>query len=470
MAPASELERLATRRGLLALGLPLAISLGLGFFLHYVNRTFLSWHSPDALAAGLPAGMLAWTVQSFFIMAAGYLGTFAAQHLGAGEHDECGAMVWPMVWLSAAAGAVTLALVPARHLLAALFGAEPVVAEGIAHLLGWYLAETGLVVLAGGISGFAGGIGRTGLVMGMAAVGCAVSIALNHWLIFGGLGVPALGIAGAGLATVGTAGAMAAAWAAWLWGPAVRARFGTWRNRNADPARIRRFCRYALPKGATEVLEMVSFLAFFAAVTRLGSRELAAANLAFSTYLMALVPVIGFCSGVSLAVGRTLGAGRPDLARKAVRSGLTLLLPVLLLIAAPFMLVPDLLLAPAVRIDPADPAADAAAWDRILDLARPVMVCLAFLAVADGMQFLWRFAIQGAGDTRWPLIVLVLTAAFGLALPTWVLVVGFSESLGRERTLVWCYGIMAAYTALVAVLMAWRYRSGPWARMSVREG
>ncbi|MFM2092722.1 MAG: hypothetical protein RLZZ127_3211 [Planctomycetota bacterium] len=470
MAAAPDLDRLATRRGLLALAAPLAVSIGLGFFLHYVNRTFLSWHSPTALAASLPAGMLAWTVQSFFMMAAGYLGTFAAQHHGAGEDDEAGAMVWPMVWLALAAAATTVALVPARHALASLFGAEPAVAEPLAELLGWYLAETGLIVLASGIAGFAGGIGRPGLVMGMGIAGCGVSISLNHWLIFGGLGVPALGVTGAGLATLATAVAMAGAWSAWLWSPGLRARFGTWRNRNLDPARLRRFCTYALPKGATEVLEMTAFLAFTAAVTRLGTRELAAANLAFSTYLVILVPAIGFCSGVQIAVGQAVGAGRADLARRIVRTALGLLLPVLLTVAAAFILVPDLLTAPAVRIDPGNPAADAAAWAAILDLVRPVMACLGLLAIADGLQFLWRFAIQGAGDTRWPLVVLVVTAALALALPTWLLVGWAQDRLAPGTTLTACYGVMTAYTALIAVIMGLRYRAGAWTRMSVRGG
>src|SRR5688500_11111579 len=87
--------RLATIRGLLALALPLAAGMGVGFFPHFMNRLFLGWHSPEALAASLPAGMVAWAVQGFFIMSAGYIGTFVAQHHGAGEDDEAAAMCWP---------------------------------------------------------------------------------------------------------------------------------------------------------------------------------------------------------------------------------------------------------------------------------------------------------------------------------------------------------------------------------------
>jgi MATE family multidrug resistance protein len=449
----------ASVRGILRLALPLAASTGLGFFLHYVNRTVLSWHSPEALAASLPAGMLAWTFQGFFLLSCGYLGVFAAQHAAAGERREVGAMAWPMILLAGFAGLAALVLVPCRGLLAGIFGTEPEVERGLSELLGWYLAELPFLALSGGLSGMAGGLGRTRLVLLVTVIQAVVCIALNAWLVLGGLGLPALGITGAGLASLATAAFMAFTWLAWFLAPAQRRDFATWLERNADPARFRRFCRYALPRGATEILEMVGFVAFTAVVTRLGTEALAAANLAFNTYLVLLVPVIGFCGGLGIAVGQAMGAGRVDLARRAVRSAGLVLVPYLLLLCAAFWLIPELLLAPAR-------SADGATWAAQLALAVPVLGVMGIAAVFDGLQWWWRSALQGAGDTRWPLVVLVVLAVAMLAVPAWIIAPNLPR--GRDGLLI-SYGLFAVYVAAIAGVLWWRYARGPWPGMSVRS-
>ncbi len=447
---------LATPRGLAALALPLALSNGLGFFLHYVNRTVLSWSGPEALAASLPAGMLAWTGQSLFILTCAYLGTFAAQHHAAREDREAGAMAWPMFLVAGAALLVSLALIPFRHLLASAFGTEPAVEGKLAELLGWYLAETGPIAACMGIAAFCGGLGRTRLVLAFGLAGAVICIGLNYWLVLGGLGVPALGVTGAGIASLGTSLAMLAAWLVWFFSPALRHQFHTWDARNLDRARIARFCRYAVPRGITEILEMTAFVVFTAVVSHLGTDRLAASNLAFSTYLVVLVPVIGFSQGVAIATGSAVGAGRPELARTAVRSAMLLLVPYIVLLVAAFLLFPAELLAPGRGNDPE-------AWQRILAHAIPVMACLALMAPADALQWIWRFAVQGAGDTRWPLVVLVLLSVVCLAVPIW-----WVPALAGDQALVWCYLLLAAYVWVVAGAMAWRYYRGPWATMSVR--
>lgn len=455
----SEALRTCTVPGLARLALPLAASTGLGFFLQYVNRTVLSWHSPDALAAALPAGLLAWTFQGFVLLTCGYLGVFAAQHVGANEDDEAGAMVWPMVWFALICTAVCLAMIPFRHQIVSIFATEARVEAPLAELFAWYLAEAGPMALAGGIGGFCGGIGKTRLVMGVSIFGAALCIALNALLVLGWGPVPALGVTGAGLATLGTALAVLGVWLVWLFAPAQEARFRVWGRRNADFQRLARFCRFAVPRGATEILEMASFIAFSAVITRLGTTALAASNLAFNTYLLVLVPVIGFCQGLGIAVGQAVGEGRPDLARQAVRSALWILVPYMVVLMAAFGLIPELLLAPAK-------GEDAVAWQEQVALAIPVMWCLIWLIPVDGLQWIWRFAVQGAGDTRWPMVMVLSLALVFLALPAWIMYPYLTEA---RSGLIACYLLMAAYTTLLAGMMAWRFYRGPWATMTVRK-
>ncbi|MBA3684242.1 MAG: MATE family efflux transporter [Planctomycetes bacterium] len=466
------IQRLTTARGLLALALPMAAGVGVGFFLHFMNRLFLAWYSPDALAASYPAGMLTWTLQGFFVASASYLGSFAAQHHGAGEDDEAGAMCWPGLWCGLIATAISLAIIPLRGPIVALFGLrDPAVAAQMAELTGWYLAETGPIALMAAMSGFFAGLGRTRLVFALSAGGCLVSIALNRWLIFGGFGIPALGVTGAGIATLVTSLLSLAVWSALFFAPRMRAVFGTWRNRNADGARIRRFCRYALPRGGSEVLEMVAFLVFSAAITRLPTASVSASNIAFSIYLLVLVPVMGLSQGVAIAVGQCLGAGRPDLARSVGWLAVRLATPVLCAVAVIFLVFPEQLAALYADTD-ADAAGAAARWEEIRSQVAPVLACLAIAAIGDGLHWIFRMVVVGAGDTRWTLVAMVASAILILALPVWALLRLADPALlasWNVTALTASYAMFALYCWVIAAIMFLRFLFGPWRGMSVRR-
>ncbi len=469
--PDSASERLGTYRGFLLLALPLALGFGVNWAMQFTNRLFLSWYSPDALAASLPAGMLVYMVQSFFTVSVGYVGAFAAQHLGAGEADEAGAMAWPMFAIALAAGAVGLALIPFRLAIFGLYGAEPAVTTGMAALGGWYLAETLPAVLLAGLCGWFGGLGRTGLVLLISAGVCVLSIALNHWLIFGGLGVSALGIHGAGLATLLATAAGSVVALTVFFSARMRREFGTWRMRNLQPRRLARFCRAALPRGATEALEMVSMVLFTAAIAHLGGEALAASNLVLSLYLVLLIPLIGLGQGITIAVGQAIGAGRIDLARRVVSRAQVIVLVALAVGIVVMALFPAALMRTHVSIDPADPVGSAARWERIIALGIPLMYLACAMALGDGLHIVWRFAVQGAGDTRWPLVALTVAAFLGMGVPaliiTRVVPAEFWARAGLQPLTV-CWAVFTVYLWVIAGVLYLRYRFGPWSRMSLR--
>ena len=466
-----EVARLATWRGFLLLALPLAAGFGVNWAMQFTNRLFLSWYSPDALAASLPAGMLVYMLQACFTASVGYVGAFAAQHAGADEPHEAGAMAWPMIWLAAIAGLSTALLIPLQTTIFSLYGAEPEVTRGMATLGAWYLAETFPAVLFAGLCGWFGGLGRTGLVLGWSAGVCVLSILLNHWLIFGGFGIPALGIHGAGLATMLATTAGASAALSWFFAPACRRRYATWSARNCSPRRIARFCAAALPRGGTEALEMVSLVVFTAAVAHLGTEALAANNLVFSLYLVVMIPLIGLGQGITIGVGQAVGADRIDIAEILVRRATLTVAVFLGLGFACFALFPETLMRTHVELDAADPVGSTARWERILEIGRPLMYICCLMGVGDGMHIVWRFAVQGAGDTRWPLVVLTLAAFLGMGLPamliTRVLPPEMIGGLGLTPLTV-CWLVFGIYLVAIAAIMRWRYRYGPWRQMSLR--
>ena len=459
-------------RGFLALALPLAAGYGVNWIMQFTNRLFLSWYSPDALAASLPAGMMVYTAQAFFTASVGYVGAFAAQHVGANEPEEAGAMAWPMIWLAVAAGLLGLLAIPLRDVLFGWMGADAGVTRNMATLGAWYFAETLPAVLFAGLCGWFGGLGHTRLVMLMALGICVLSVGLNHWLIFGGLGVPALGLHGAGLATLLSTVVGCAVGLGYFFSPAFAVPFGTWRRRNMDISRFTRFAKSALPRGATEALEMLSLVVFTAAIAHLGTEQLAANNLVFSLYLLVIIPLVGLGQGITIGVGQAIGAGRIDIARGLVKRAGLLVLVTVSVAALAIVLAPRGLMMPYVAVDPLDPVGSAARWERILDFGVPLMYLSAVMLFGDGLQLVWRFAVQGAGDTRWPLLMLTVTAVLILGAPALML----SHLVAPTTWISWgissltaCWMIFTVYLVVIALLMAWRYFRGPWSHMSLRE-
>jgi MATE family multidrug resistance protein len=70
-------------RDVLELAFPLILSTGALSIQQFVDRMFLTWHSTDAIAAAMPAGLFNYTFMSLFIGAASYVSTFVAQYEGA---------------------------------------------------------------------------------------------------------------------------------------------------------------------------------------------------------------------------------------------------------------------------------------------------------------------------------------------------------------------------------------------------
>jgi len=81
-------------RQVLFIAIPLILSTGAWSVQHFVDRMFLTWYSPEAIAAAMPAGMLNFTIMSLFLGTAGYVNTFVAQYYGVGRYERIGPVLW----------------------------------------------------------------------------------------------------------------------------------------------------------------------------------------------------------------------------------------------------------------------------------------------------------------------------------------------------------------------------------------
>ncbi len=81
-------------REVLRVAFPLILSTGSWSLQQFIDRMFLTWYSPEAIAASMPAGMVSWTLASLFMGTAAYVNTFVAQYYGARRMERIGPAVW----------------------------------------------------------------------------------------------------------------------------------------------------------------------------------------------------------------------------------------------------------------------------------------------------------------------------------------------------------------------------------------
>ncbi len=443
-------------RQVLTMAVPLILSTGSSSLQSFINRMFLTWHSPESLAAVMPASMVNYSVMTIFITTAGYVSTFVAQYHGAGRDEKVGGVTWQALPVALIAAVVGLALIPIAPLFFAWVGHDPAVrAEEVVFFrilcLGAFPA-----VMASAFSSMLSGLGRTKPVMFVALGSAGVNILFDWLLIFGNLGFPALGIAGAGWASVLAFCVQLACFACILFNRRLRDRYRTldWRPRGKP---FRALLRFGLPSGVQFFIDGAGFTAFILLVGRLGRNELAATNLAFNVNTIAFMPMIGIGITVSVLVGQALGRDDPARARASVRSAFDMTILYMGAVAVLFFLTPGFFLRPfAASSDP----------ESFEIIARLTAVLLRFVAVYtlfDALNIVFSSAIKGAGDTRFVMWMIIVLSTGVLVIPSYVAIILLHASVYV------CWVIASAYVIALGIAFFFRYRQGKWASMRVIE-
>jgi MATE family multidrug resistance protein len=422
----------------------------------FVDTVLLSWYDSRAMAASFPAVMWFWLLFGLLQVTAGYTSTFVAQYTGAGRRHRVGPAVWQGVYFAVLAGLLTLLLVPAAPPLISVGGHSAALQDlETSYLQCLAFAALPMLIMAA-VNGFFSGRGETWTVLGIEAIGTTVNVALAIVLIFGNLGFPELGIAGAGWATV------LGSWASALLaiGLFVRRRyrkeFATGSGWRFERGLFRRLMKYGGPAGAQVFLDVLVFNLFVQLVGRLGEAAMGATTLTVRLNMIAFLPMMGLGQAVSILVGQRLGADQPNLAEKSVYTGLRWTFGYMSTVAIIYLTLPALLVSAFEGgRDPEDFAAVAA-------IVPGLLVCVAVYSVADAANVTFAFALRGAGDTRF-----VTLATFSLAWPLMVLPTYLVVRSGGS--VYWAWWFATAHIFAMAACFCLRFRTGKWKSMRVIE-
>ncbi len=437
-------------REILHLALPIIVSMASATVMGFIDTWMVALVGTTEVAAAMPAGIIAYTLTALPLGIAQCVSTFTAQALGRDTPEEGSAFAWQGLYLSVAVGIACFTLWPAAPGFFSLFGHEPevVVLEVIYFRI--RLWAVGIAVAVGALNGFFYGIHRPLIPLIAMVVDNVVNVLLCYVLIFGKLGAPALGLAGAALAFVLSYAVQVGVllWAFLSRG--VHEQFATrtaWRW--AWP-RFRQLVHIGWPAGMQAAVDVLGWgVLIVLMVGRFGKEQLAASNITIQYMTISFMPGIGLAQALTALVGRYIGEGRVELAVQRVHETLFLALSYMVLMAVLYWTCR----APFIAFFNTDPV--------VIRAGSNILLCAAVFQVFDGMGYTFAGALRGAGDTHWTagITVALLLAVFA---PLSLGSVMFTDlqSLGP-----WLAG--SVYVILLGLSLWWRFAQGKWREIDI---
>jgi MATE family multidrug resistance protein len=435
-------------RRLLGIALPMVVSQASDTIMMFTGRLFLSRLGEAYLSAAMSGGLTSFMVSSFFVGTVGYTAAIVAQLYGAGRKDACAEATVQGLILALICYPLILALSPLTRYLFVLAGQSPLqVSLGYEYLRIIILGSL-FLVLRYALYGFFLGIGRTRVVMLANLAGMLANIPASYVLIYGKLGLPALGLKGAAVGTVlGSALTFLVLLAAYLSG-AARREFATHRAFRFRGATMRTLVAFGAPAGVEMLLNMAAFNLFVQFLYSYGTGVAAAVTIAFNWDIVAFIPMLGMSFATTSLVGQFVGARDFGQARRAAYLSLRVAWVYSGTMVVVFLSATGAL----VRAFASGFQGDAAEISR---LAAVLIRLAAIYTLADSAQLVFAGALRGAGDTRW---VMRVSAGLHWAFATVsILLIRF---LRISPVTAWTAFIV--FIVLLGVSMFLRFRSGRW--------
>jgi MATE family multidrug resistance protein len=424
----------------------------------FTDRVFLANYSIDAIAAALPAGIIAYVFLIFFADTVGYVSVIIAQYTGAGALHRVGGALWQAIYLAFISWLIMVGLSFGAGPLFRLVGHSAEVQQLEVIYFRMLCLGSGIHIIGMSFSSFFTGRGVTRPVMIIYIIAMFLNVPLDYALIYGVWIFPELGILGAAIATVFS-------WtsATLLLGFIVFTRennstFNTSQNYQFDADLFRRLLRFGVPSSLQFSLDVFAFSFFVLMVGRIGKAELVVTNIAISLDSVSFRPLSGFALGASTLVGQALGRNRPDEAVAAAKATMVIVASYMAVFILAFVFAP-LPLLELFRPRDISPEGFAA----IKGMGVVVLRFVAGYLLLDGLYMISTAVLKGAGDTRFIMWSMGVLSVFGMILPMYIGI----EVFGKGLYFAWSWSVFFLFQ--LALVTCWRFYQGKWKTMRVIE-
>ncbi len=443
-------------RQLLILAWPIVLARSAQAAIGFADAAMIAHLGEDALAATTTGALNSFGLMILPMGIVFIIQSFAAQL--AGQRDLGGArrFAWYGLILAGLTQVLAIAAIPLIGLAVAQLNYTPAVQVLLTSYVSIRLLGVGAAVATEALGNWYGGLGDTRLSLLANVTAMITNIGLNWLLIYGHLGLPALGVEGAAIASViatwlGLLVVVLVFARGYMPGAALSAVPGLGRLRWPE---FTRMLRFGLPNGLNWFLEFSAFLVFINLIfADLGTLAVAALMAVFQVNSISFMPAFGLSSAGAILVGQAIGAGEPDRVPGIVKRTILVAASWQGLVGLCYLLFP----VPLMAIFAQDELSAS-------ELARLGAVLLAISAawqLFDAAVMAISEALRAAGDTAW-----VLWARVGLAWAVWLplslWVIHGTGGGPPEAT-----ACMVVYFVALALAVAWRFRSGAWRRIDL---
>lgn len=403
----------------------------------------------DAIAGVTAGGQLLWLIQTFVMAASIGLTAIVSRAYGAKNLVEADHAHKQSIWMSLLIGIITwvgfIPLIDPSFAWIGLTGDAAI--DGRDYML-WLLAGNIPMTLFFMTSAAlrAGGDTITPLWTGVLAN--FVNIFLNWVFIYGNLGAPEMGVGGAGLATsISVAFNIVLILILWQGGKLILPRrLAGWA---IDLSMWRRIWKIGYPTGIEGLLFQFAMLSFMSFMTLYGTEAYVAYQIGVQVLAFGFLPGHGFNVAAATMVGQYLGARMPDKAMAAGWQTLRLAMLFMALMGFGLIAVGEPIARWFIDDDTVVPMAVQFIW--ILGFCLPLMA--------------WDFtvggALRGAGDTRTPLVTVMIALGCFRLLPGYII----AHLLNWD--VVWLWSVLFLDYAARAIVLGLAFRRGKWQSQQV---
>lgn len=361
--------------------------------------------------------------------------TVVIAHLtGAGRHGEARqAAGTALLFCLALTAVVSLAGAYGGGELARLMGAAPEVQllanEYIRLVFLWLIWTTGVNIL----SAIMHGVGNTRTPMEGIILVNILHILLAWPLIYGKLGLPALGVQGAAIA-INLSEFIGCSYLLWQ---AVRKKYlliGL-----PDLAQFKKIWQVGWPVALERVAQQSGQLFYSSVIISYGTTAYAAHQIGVSIESLSFMPGAGMGIAAATLMGQSLGAKKYQRAHLSHVAALRLALVVMGIMAVLFLVFPGNLM----RIFTHDP--------EVVRLGVVFLRLVAFAQIPLAISFVYAGSLRGAGDTFYVFIITLVTMWGVRVLLAWIV----GPVLHMSLYAVWGVFLVDWYARAAA--FAWRY-------------
>lgn len=432
-------------RATLRLGIPLAAAQLAQSLTGFVDTVMMGLLGSQTIAAG-GLGAVTFTILllvSSAIVAA--VSPLVAEAYGANQTKMVQCVVRQGLWLAIIFGIPISLIVFYGKSLLLFFGQDAntvAITEEYLQAIAWgFLPAVAFAVLRN----FVSGVSQPRPIMVIVICGTFLNIAANYVLMFGKLGLPALGLAGIGWGSTLSFWSMLIALIIYINSETTLKKYNVFHKLHRFNKQVfGEILHIGLPIGMLTAVEAGLFTVTTFIMGTLGTVTLAAHQIALQTAATTFTVALGISFATTVRVGQEVGQKNVKGSRLAGYVGISLGGLFMALMGILFWLMPERIV--SLYIDINNPENTA-----VVNQAKALLRVAAFFQIADGIQVTAVGALRGLKDTRIPMLIGIfaywcigLTSGYLLGL-----------KLGFGSVGLW-WGL-ALGLAVASVVLTWRF-------------